>query len=302
MDQVKLWLKNYLYFIELLKQNSMSIPAITVFMPLYNAASFLMDSIESVLNQTFSDFELLIVDDGSTDNSINIVNSYRDGRIKLIQLEHRFIDTLNYGLEAAEGKYIARMDADDVMLSTRLQEQFDFMEQHPEIDACGTWMQTFGDSRWKAECFITHEDIVDFMIMANPMAHPTIMMRTTTLRANQLKYREEYIYAEDFKLWLDFAETGRLANIPKVLLHYRCSEGQISNRKKEIQQENTKRVRMEAVYLFLHRLNNDAMSVPIHKANEQLTNLLNCSIITFEAYCQIMYEIAKGVRKQGLTN
>jgi len=276
----------------------MKTPEITVFMPLYNAASFLRDAIESVLRQTFTDFELLIVDDGSTDSSVHIVKSYRDDRIRLVELEHCFIRTLNYGLESSKSKYIVRMDSDDVMMSTRLKVQFDFMEQHPEIDACGTWMQTFGDSRRRVEVCTAHEDIVDFMILGNPMAHPTMILRTATIQAHNLRYREDYMYAEDFKLWLDIAKTGRLANIPKVLLHYRCSDQQVSNRKKEMQKTNANKIHMEAIDLFLSRLERSDATVSIYKINEQLTALHSNTVISFEAYCKIIYEIAKNVRKE----
>ncbi|GHV09019.1 hypothetical protein FACS1894160_4250 [Bacteroidia bacterium] len=155
----------------------MSTPVISIITPFYNACSFIGATIESVLNQTFTDFEFLLLDDGSPDNSVSVVQGYKDERIQLIRSNHDFIKTSNKGLRLARGKYIARLDADDIMLSSRLQEQYDFMEQHPDIDACGCWFQTFGDQHQRVECLTSHEDIVDFMITANPMAHSALILR-----------------------------------------------------------------------------------------------------------------------------
>jgi glycosyltransferase involved in cell wall biosynthesis len=275
----------------------MATPVISIVTPFYNAASFLQEAIESVLDQMFNDFEFLLLDDGSTDNSVNIIQSYRDDRIRLIRSEHHFIQTLNRGLELSQGKYIARMDADDVMLSIRLQEQFDFMEQHPEIDACGSWMQVFGEAHRRIECLTSHEEIVDYMILGNPMAHPAMILRKATLEKHHLRYNENYLYAEDFKLWLDIAQIGRLANIPKVLMLYRSSEEQISSRKQEEQEDVTRRIQNEAVDFFLKRINIPAIGNSIAIINEHLKELVIHASIPFGAYCQVMYEIAKGYRK-----
>jgi glycosyltransferase involved in cell wall biosynthesis len=104
---------------------------------MYNASRYLRECIDSVLGQTFHDFEFLIVDDGSTDDSVEIVESYADPRIRLIRREHDYIASLNCLIDEARGEYIARMDADDVMLPHRLQQQFDYMESHPDIDVLG---------------------------------------------------------------------------------------------------------------------------------------------------------------------
>lgn len=107
---------------------------ISVCVPMYNAARYVRECIESILNQTFADFELLVVDDGSTDGSVEVVRSYDDPRIRLLENEHDYIGSLNLLLEEAKGKYMVRMDADDVMVPDRLQVQFDYMEEHGEID------------------------------------------------------------------------------------------------------------------------------------------------------------------------
>ena len=114
----------------------MNNPAISIVMPMYNSANYIQNSIQSILSQTFRDFELLIIDDGSVDNSIELVCKISDSRIKLHQNKHDFIGSLNLGLNLSGGKYIARMDSDDIMHPDRLKIQYAFMEENPEIDIC----------------------------------------------------------------------------------------------------------------------------------------------------------------------
>jgi len=116
-------------------------PTVSVLMPVFNGEQFLRPAMNSILNQTFTDFEFIIVDDGSTDHSREILNSYTDSRVRLICNESNIglTDSLNRGLEAASGNYIARMDQDDISLPERLAKQVAFMDSHPEVGVCGTW-------------------------------------------------------------------------------------------------------------------------------------------------------------------
>ena len=113
---------------------------------MYNASLYIKNCIDSILAQSFQDFELLIVDDGSTDNSCEIVNSVRDNRIRLIRNQHDYVGSLNMLLDEAKGKYIARMDADDVMYPNRLSIQYEYMENHPDVDFIGGRMAVFKQS------------------------------------------------------------------------------------------------------------------------------------------------------------
>lgn len=121
-------------------------PLISVCIPVYNAEAYISECIESVLHQSFTDFELLIADDGSTDHSLDIIKSYQDLRIRILTGNHDYITTLNLLLTEAKGKYIARMDADDRMIQDRLLWQFEYMETHPEIDALGGGLRMFGNT------------------------------------------------------------------------------------------------------------------------------------------------------------
>jgi glycosyltransferase involved in cell wall biosynthesis len=126
-----------------IKNAQMKNIAISVIIPIYNAELFLNETIDSVLSQTFSDFELLALDDGSIDNSAEIIKSYNDPRIRYVECTHDFIGTLNKGLSLSQGKYIAQIDHDDMMMPYRLQTQYDFMEENPDIVACGGYMISF---------------------------------------------------------------------------------------------------------------------------------------------------------------
>lgn len=121
-------------------------PKISVCIPMYNAALFIKDCINSVLSQSFQDFELLVVDDGSTDNSCDIVKNIKDNRVRLIQNQHDYVGSLNLLMDEAKGEYIAKMDADDVMCANRLTLQYEYMENHPDVDFIGGRMAVFKQS------------------------------------------------------------------------------------------------------------------------------------------------------------
>lgn len=210
----------------------MGVPKISIVMPVFNAENYLHESIGSILSQTFTDFELIIIDDGSTDSSRDIVKSYPDNRIILIENPHNFIRSLNSGINVSRGKYIARMDADDCMLPHRLEIQYQYMEDNPDIDICGTWMETFGDRSQIVKTSVKHDDIALHLLKGNSLCHPTVIMRKDALRRCKSYpnlYQLKYIYAEDYKLWVDLIKNGlKFANTPEVLLQYRISQKQAS--------------------------------------------------------------------------
>ncbi|MDR1200098.1 MAG: glycosyltransferase [Tannerellaceae bacterium] len=190
------------------------------------------EAVESILNQMYKDFELIIINDGSTEmDGINWLKDCPDPRIRLIDNSHDFIKTLNKGIKVAKGKYIVRMDADDIMLPNRLQQQYEFMENHIEVDVCGSWMEFFGTTNGTMTNPITHEQIIASMLSSNPLFHPTVIIRKKSLKEKGVSsYKEGYIYAEDYKLWTDMAtKEYRFANIPEVLLKYRTSDKQVTH-------------------------------------------------------------------------
>lgn len=200
----------------------LSQPRVSVCMSMYNASKFLRECIDSVLYQTFKDFEFIIVDDGSTDDSVDVVLSYHDDRIRLIRNNHDYIGSLNLLFEEARGKYIARMDADDIMVSNRLEIQTAYMEAHPDIDILGGSLKCFNKDNGKiikyGEHLITAGDLLNGAVFA----HPTVMMRISSI-AN-LRYNENFIYAEDYHFWCQAFMAGlKMTNISDVLTKYRIT-------------------------------------------------------------------------------
>ncbi len=238
--------------------NHSSSPLVSVVMPVYNSEAYLEAAIESVLAQTYQHFEFLIFNDGSTDRSREIMLSYTDERICLFDAEENqgYLVHLNQGLKLAQGKYIARMDSDDVCLPERLARQVKFMEAHPKVVACGTWVQSLRDEQlldqyWKPPT--TDAAIKSNLLFNTQLVHPSVMMRKEAIDHYQWSYQEDYYTAEDYKLWSDMAQKADLANLPEVLLHYRQHNHKVSVTKKEKQRALVARIRQENLHSHLER-------------------------------------------------
>lgn len=227
---------------------------ISVCIPCYNAAIHIKDCIDSILSQSMQDFELLIVDDGSTDDSIQIIESYNDSRIRLIKKAHDFIESLNLLLHEARGKYFARMDCDDLMLPGRLLTQFNYLEENPDVDILGGGMEFFGIQQgiYLPSVYGRRLRLEDFKDR-NILAHPTVMCRLKSLRENILHYRKEYIYAEDYKLWIEALNKGLIIdNLQTVFIKYRVSPQQNSNQFHIQQKAVTEQIKQEIAAHLIH--------------------------------------------------
>jgi glycosyltransferase involved in cell wall biosynthesis len=210
-------------------------PTVTVLLPVYNAAGFIAQTIESILAQTFTDFELLLINDGSSDESVKIIEQFTDPRIRLVHNERNLglIETLNRGAALARGKYIARMDADDVALPQRLEKQVNFLEQYSGIHVVAAFVDfinTDGEvtGSWSTDRAVNTEAAIQAMMpQTNCIAHPAVMIRTETLR--QFLYSPAQKGAEDYDLWLRMLAAGKhIAKIEEVLLHYRIHPASIT--------------------------------------------------------------------------
>ena len=221
-------------------------PLVSVVMSVYNGERYVAFAIESILRQTFSDFELLIIDDGSTDESVALIQGFRDSRIRLVRNGKNLglVASLNRGLEIARGAYVARMDADDISMPERLQRQVDFMEANPEVDICGSWLEAF-DGRVKSTWFspLNDQEIKANLIFESVVYHPTVIMRHTVFSDLAARYDEDYPYAQDYELWCRLSRSCRFANIGEVLLRYRLHEHSIGRCKSDIQGTLAGRVR-----------------------------------------------------------
>lgn len=205
------------------------IPAISVIMPVYNTAQYLREAIDSILNQTFTDFEFIIIDDASTDGSNEIIKSYSDNRIILIENEvnRGIVYGLNYAISFAKGDYIARMDSDDISLSRRLEIQFEFLEKSKDIVLCGSNYSIIGTDKIVCLPMLTNEIELE-LLYRNPIAHPTVMFRNNFFKLYRLTFDISFTHAEDYDLWSRVSRVGKIYNIPLVLLKYRVHDGQIS--------------------------------------------------------------------------
>lgn len=200
---------------------------ISVIMSVYNAEPYLQMAVESVLDQTFADFEFIIIDDGSTDGSLRIIEDYanKDPRIQIIQNAERMrlSKSLNKGLAAARGIYIARMDADDISLPNRLQIQLDYLERHPEIGVVGGQIRFIDEKNQvnREGRLDTSTALVKWDLnFGSALCHPAVMMRKE-LVTSAGGYSDEMVYAQDYDLWRRLAEITQLTNLPDVVLYYR---------------------------------------------------------------------------------
>jgi len=212
----------------------MKTPMISVVMPVYNGEKYLKEAIDSILTQTYTDFEFIILNDGSTDKTEEIILSYDDPRIVYVKNEEniQIVRTLNKGIELAKGKYVARMDADDISLPQRLEKQLLFLDAHREVGVCGSWMEAFSltaTSVWKAA--VDPDEISCRLLFESTLYHPTVMLRREMVERYSLHYDPEYPYGQDYELWCRCARLFRLANLDEVLLRYRIHEMSVSRRK-----------------------------------------------------------------------
>lgn len=215
-------------------------PFITVLLPVYNCEKYVFDAIASILNQTYSNFELLIIDDCSTDTTLQICKSFGDERIILIEKEKNsgYTNSLNYGIAIAKGKYIARMDGDDISLPTRFEKQVAFMEANEDVVVCGTTFSIINSTTVIALPEL-HEDIKGRLLNGNCIGHPTVMLRKNTLEKHAILYNPEMEPAEDYDMWTRLITVGKLHNLQETLLLYRVHESQVSNTRNEIQNQKT---------------------------------------------------------------
>jgi GT2 family glycosyltransferase len=219
--------------------NAMSAPAVTVLMPAYNAEAHLAEAVESILAQTFGDFEFLIIDDGSSDGTPDILRKYakQDTRIRLERNEHnlQIAATLNKGLRSAAAPLIARMDADDIAVPDRLKLQVARFAAQPELAALGgsiRFLSETGELGGQRLDYPTeHEAVVRALwTYERNLAHPAVMFRTQAVLSLG-GYRTQLNYAEDYDLWLRLSEIGLLGNLPETILYYRIHSASTSSLK-----------------------------------------------------------------------
>jgi glycosyltransferase involved in cell wall biosynthesis len=230
-------------------------PLVSVIMSVYNGERFLEEAIKSILNQTFGDFEFIIINDGSTDSTSVILRRHGDldDRMRIYHQENRgLIASLNRGCRLARGRYIARMDADDVSLPERLTKQVHHMKTNPEIGVLGSWIEYIDENGarrgdWRMP---TAPGLIGwFLIFGTCLAHPSVLMRREIIEQLGF-YRPEALHAEDYDLWTRASVVTRIANIPEILLQRRVWEGSICSTHFRTQEQNV----IKAMHSMMTRL------------------------------------------------
>lgn len=262
-------------------------------MPTYNTQiSILTEAVDSILNQTFCDFEFIIIDDGSTNDTYEYLKSIPDERIKIIKNDANIgiTKSLNIGFRVAKGKYIARMDSDDIAFPDRFEKQYAFMESHPDVFVCGSKVIHFKNStipdiqptdqtkdrpafikkkgsQRKENIEFTNIKIEDMesyrvrMLFTNPgPVHPTAFFNHEKLIQYQIDYNEELEYAQDYDLWMRISSVGQICTLPKVLLYYRVHAGQISKAHREKQIECDQMTQRKLLEQLLDNVSEEELS------------------------------------------
>lgn len=249
-------------------------PLVSVVMPVYNGGLYLEEAIESILNQTYRDFEFIIINDGSTDRSLEVIERYanQDDRIVVINRKNKgLVYTLNEGIDKAKGKYIARMDADDISLPIRFEKQVKYMETE-NIDICGSHYFLINESGnidglnlsplSNETCFIT-------LVSKVPFAHPSVMIRKSCLADNNLQYgQSKYKKAEDFDLWIRMYEKGaKFGNVNDILFKYRVVTNSLSKRAGQDIRKESKSMRKLFLKKYQYQLIDTALRIDERQFN-----------------------------------
>lgn len=228
----------------------MSQPLVSVLMPCYNAEKYVEESMNSILNQTYNNLEIIAINDCSGDNTLSILQrmAKKDARIRVINNEDnlKLIKTLNKGIGLCNGEYIARMDSDDIALPTRIEEEVNFLEKKRDHDIVSTLFYAFhSDKPNKKDLHnnpLHDEELRAYMLFKSGICHPAVMIRKRVFTELGLSFGSEYLHVEDYALWSEAIYKTKLANIGKPLLLYRVHQQQVSSVHENLQIENKKKV------------------------------------------------------------
>jgi len=228
-------------------------PLISVVLPTYNVSLYIKEAIDSILNQTIQDFEIILIDDGSTDKTVTIIEAIDDVRIRIIKkpINKGLIDSLNIGFKAAKGKYIARMDGDDISLPTRFEKQLHVLENNPEIQVCGCWLQSFGANSRIIKHKEFHAEIKAQLLLGNSMSLGAVMLSRDAFK--NYTFDATKIHVEDYDFWARTAWDCKMNNIQEVLYLYRFHEEQVSNVYNKVQKQEDVLIKLD----LYHKLDYD---------------------------------------------
>lgn len=202
-------------------------------MPVYNGERYIKETVKSVLGQTFPDFEFIIIDDGSTDETLNTLNFFNDNRIKIKKQNHGgIVKALNIGIKESQGVYIIRIDADDVCIPTRFERLVEYMDKNPQTSVCGSWARRINESGEVVGEFnyppINNKDIKKYTLLHNPFIHPSVIIRKSIFE--KIDLYKNFKHNEDYELWTRVLQLWEGYNIPEFLINYRIHNNQITSK------------------------------------------------------------------------
>lgn len=231
-------------------------PLISVVMPVFNSEQYILEAINSILNQTLTDFEFIIINDGSTDKTQAILNTITDIRVRKIDniVQKGNYKCRNIGMSVAKGCFIAVMDGDDIAKPTRLAVQYEFMCKMPNCVALGSSIELIkNDDVFKRTNYIQSSDEIRIGLLKDNMCtHPSLMIRAETLKKNQIFYNESYLYASDYDLMVRLSQIGEICNLSEALLQYRIHSNQITSKYRKQQSSFADQIRLKQLSQVLH--------------------------------------------------
>lgn len=283
-------------------------PLVSVIVCAYNAEQYIDESISSIINQTYENLEIIVINDGSTDLTLSHLEeiSKLDKRIKIISNKYNlgFINSLNIGLGCFSGKYFARMDADDIAKPSWIEKIVTYLEKNDHITAMGSYLEIIVEKEcgiigsqyktgdiWKNP--LLHNDICEAMLFYNPIHNNTMIMRANVYREHKLIFNKDYPYAEDYKFWSEVSRLGCLANYPEALVKYRLHGNQTSSVYNHEQNETAKKIKRENITYYLNKIGIDIKVINsvslleiyhVDKSNKVLKSILYEMYMSLDKY------------------
>lgn len=267
-------------------------PLVSVFIPVYNAEGYIKEAIDSVLSQTYQNFEIIVLNDGSTDQTQHILEELakKDERIKIYKNEQNLGLTLtrNKGISLCKGEYIALLDADDLMVKQRIEKQIDFFKTNPDYDAVSSWMQIFDQDGLKQIIRYreTMNDYKSVSIFYSPISHAAALFKSSVIQ--KLGYRSPFKFAEDYDMWFRFLMHYKVAVIPEVLYLYRAHHSQTIGAANKENQDFSHKELIKSMHCFFKIPSGD------HNTNLHLQYCMNAvtlssanQLMDFDEYMQL---------------
>lgn len=235
-------------------------PLVSVIISTYNEEQYILDSVNSILNQSYQNIEVIIIDDASTDNTVNLIKGIKSKKIKLYVNEEnrKLAHNLNIAMSKAKGEYVARMDADDISRKNRIKKQVEYLEVHKDIDVVATFAKTFGDSAIVKKSVCSHDGIKATLLFTNPICHPTVMFRKSTI---DYAYDESCAAGQDYELWTRIIGRKKFHVINEILLDYRVIKRQSNANYLQRQKESALKAKKHLFDKLFHQDTKDYWNI-----------------------------------------